>query len=84
MKHNYIIAAIIYVFLVGCSASESDPFYESCLSIGMQEQMQGMDESDRKSVRFGVEKACDMLSEECKENPEGVVCFASKEKFNSK
>ena len=50
----------------------------------MIEQMAGMEESDRTSVRVGVHKGCELVTKECNKQPEGEWCIAFKQKFNSK
>ncbi len=69
--------------LVGCSKSDADPLYSNCVSIGMEEQMKGWDESDRPSIKVGVEQGCKIVVRECKDNSKGELCTAFRNKFNA-
>lgn len=80
-----VVSSIIALFLLiqGCSSSDSDTLYKNCIKVGMVEQMEGMEESDRKSVEAGVELGCELIVEECEKQPEGEMCKAIQQKFNS-
>jgi hypothetical protein len=71
----------IVVSMYACSSSTSNLLFDGCIEAGMKEQMEGMDESDRASVRAGVEKGCEMIVQECNKNPEGEMCAAFQNKF---
>tara|TARA_Y100000034_G_C6838541_1_gene379149 strand:+ start:472 stop:735 length:264 start_codon:yes stop_codon:yes gene_type:complete len=77
-----LVAAL--VMATGCSESESDPLYANCVSIEMKEQMVGWEESDRPSVKVGVQQGCKLLIKECDESPQGEMCNALRTKFNAK
>lgn len=83
MKHIVLKGILIASFSMhfGCSLSESDTLYANCVSIGMEEQMVGWEESDRPSVKAGVEQGCDMLIKECEGSPDGELCDALNQKF---
>ncbi len=66
-----------------CSKSELDVLYSNCLDIGVKEQMVGMEESDRYSVKKGVEMGCEIVKKECTNTPDGEMCSAFRKKFNA-
>ncbi len=76
-----LVLLFIPIFVCACSSSDSDVLYDKCVKTGMKEQMVGMEENDRYSVKVGVEQACKQLLKECKENPNGEWCAAFKSKF---
>jgi hypothetical protein len=78
-----IMAPVSFFMAVDCSLAETDRLYANCISIGMEEQMVGWDESDRPSVKKGVEMGCGLLIKECKDNPDGEMCKAFRNKFNA-
>lgn len=47
----------------------------------MIEQMEGMSESDRPSVKRGVRQGCKIVTKECTDNPDRELCKAFKLKF---
>ncbi len=80
MKQSLILASILSILtLTGCT--EANSFYGNCVVMGTEEQMEGWDESDRPSVRAGVEMGCKLFVEECQKNPEGETCIAVKKKY---
>ena len=76
-----IIAISMITFLCACSESNNEALYNGCIEIGMKEQMEGMSESDRPSVRHGVQQGCKTVTRECTDNPDGEMCKAFKLKF---
>ena len=46
--------------------------------------MVGWEESDRPSVKVGVQQGCKLLLKECDESPQGEMCNALRTKFNAK
>lgn len=82
MKKVLLISATLLI-ISACSETK-DPLLEGCLSIGMEEQMEGMEESDRYSVHKGVEQGCQMVVQECKNSPDGQMCIAFKKKYEAK
>lgn len=81
MKNSTILFFVSLVTIVGCSKTDTNSFYSNCVEIGMVEQMQGWDESDRPSVKVGVEQGCKMAVDECNKNPESNICASLKQKF---
>ncbi|PVZ69522.1 hypothetical protein [Pelagibaculum spongiae] len=82
MKKFLLISATVLT-LSACSETK-ESWVEGCLNIGMEEQMKGMEESDRFSVKKGVEQGCQMFVQECKKSPDGEMCIAVKKKFGAK
>ncbi len=82
MKNQLKISFFGLLVLSSLGCSESDPLYSNCVTIGMKEQMVGWEESDRPSVKVGVENGCRMIVKECENNPESEMCKAVREKFN--
>ncbi len=76
-----LLLIFIVMSMCACSSSNSNPLYEGCVEVGMKEQMEGMEESDRVSVRAGVEQGCEVIVQECKKNPAGEMCAAFQKKF---
>lgn len=77
-----VITVILMVtFLYACAESKNDDLYNGCIQIGMVEQMEGMNESDRPSVKHGVEQGCKIVTKECTDNPDGKLCKAFKLKL---
>lgn len=84
MKKMLALSLIsIGLFAQGCSKSNEQRLFDSCVTVGMIEQMAGMEESDRTSVKVGVHKGCELVTKECNKQPEGEWCVAFKQKFNS-
>ena len=79
MKGILLISTAI--LLISACSDTKEPLLAGCLSIGMEEQMQGMEESDRYSVQKGVEMGCGMVIKECDKSPDGEMCIAFKKKF---
>lgn len=75
MKKNIIVILVVLAVNAGCSKTNADSFYDNCVEISMVEQMQGWDESDRPSVKVGVEQGCKMAVDECKNHPESEMCI---------
>lgn len=75
------VAILMITFLCACSDSKNDALYKGCMELGMIEQMKGMNESDRPSVKHGVEQGCKIVTKECTDNPDGEFCKAFKLKF---
>lgn len=78
---KYLFAIATTLFLVSACSDSTSPLLSGCLDIGMKEQMQGMEESDRYSVGKGVEQGCNMVVQECEREPSGEMCIAFKKKF---
>lgn len=76
-----ITATTMTTFLFACSESKIEVLYDGCLEIGMIEQMEGMSESDRPSVKRGVRQGCKIVTKECTDNPDRELCKAFKLKF---
>lgn len=80
-KCQYIPLSLL-ILTLGCAPNEGgNALFDRCLTIGMEEQMEGMSESDRKSVRMGVEQGCKMIVEVCDQDPDGEMCANVKNKF---
>ena len=79
MRKTLLISTVI--LLISACSETKDPLLAGCLSIGMEEQMEGMEDSDRYSVQKGVEMGCDMVIKECDKSPNGEMCIAFKKKF---
>ena len=67
----------------GCSKSDEKNLFKNCVKVGLIEQMEAMEESDRASVEMGVHKGCELVTDECEKQPEGEWCSAFKQKFNT-
>ncbi len=77
-----IATAIAFsVLMCTYSYSSAGSFYENCIELSMKEQMRGMKEADRPSVKAGVERDCKLLVKECEERPDGQMCKIFKKKF---
>ena len=80
MKKVIFVISMV-TFLCACSGENNDALYNGCMEIGIIEQMEGMNESDRPSVKHGVEMGCKTVTKECTDNPDGDMCTAFKLKF---
>ena len=81
-KIRKVVSAISMItFLYACSESKNEALYNGCIEIGMVEQMEGMSESDRPSVKQGVQQGRKIVTKECTDNPDGEMCKAFKLKF---
>ena len=84
MKTKIWVILLLLMGVSACSASDEEVLYNNCVDIGTEEQMEGWDESDRPSVRAGVEQGCKMIIKECEKDPRGAMCTALKDKYGAK
>jgi hypothetical protein len=81
-KKTSLLVFLLAMFFI-TSYVNADALYENCVKVGVKEQMKGMEESDRYSVKIGVENGCKILVKECKSAPTGSMCKAVKKKYGS-
>lgn len=84
MKTKAYLFLPILFGVTACSAADDQVLYANCVELGTQEQMEGWDESDRPSVKAGVEQGCKMIMQECEKDPDGAMCKAFKDKYGAK